>query len=219
MPRQVQLLAFCLATFLSACATGHQEPRRPIPAGVFIPQGATHVQQQEDQGTHVTSYDVAVPYPATAFLCELIQYLDQRQWRGLREDAMNPGIPTSLVRGWLDFEDATRQPSTHVTGWASHWLNEKGELLSYSLKYEYQEGAKPDLTMLRVSVWAWPADSVRAHFGDRANELPRLRLPALKDASGGERGACLPPRWSDLVTDRLRGAAPVAATTSAAFAR
>jgi hypothetical protein len=84
---------------------------------------------RERQGIHEVSYEVDAAYPASPFVCELTQHLDQRQWRGLRQDALNAGSESSLVRGRGDYGNATRKPETHVHSWSAP------KSFEYSLTY------------------------------------------------------------------------------------
>ena len=142
--------------------------------------------------------------------------MDQRQWRGLREDALNPGSESSLVRGWGDYGNATRTPETHVHSWSAQWRNKDGDLLTYGLQYEYATTAKPELSKLKVFGLIWPANVVRAQLGSRADGLAALMMPALfsvgpKPGESSNGGQCSQPHWSDFVSGKSTGAAPVRA--------
>jgi len=192
------------------------EQQGPLPSAFFIPNGARDVQHRERQGSHEVSYEVDAPYPASPFLCELTQHMDQRQWRGLREDALNPGSESSLVRGWGDYGNATRKPETHVHSWSAQWRNKDGDLLTYGLQYEYATTAKPELSKLKVSGLIRPANVVRAQLGSRADGLAALMMPALfsvapKPGESSNGGQCSQPHWSDFVSGKSMGAAPVRA--------
>jgi len=203
-----------VATF-AGCQRRTAQQQAPVPSAFFIPDGARNVEHQERQGIHEVSYEVDAAYPASSFLCELTQHLDQRQWRGLREDALNPGSESSLVRGWGDYGNATRQPETHVHSWSAEWRNQDGDLLTYGLKYEYPETAKPELSKLKVLGLVWPANVARAQLGSRADELPALMMPALLPVApktGPSNGPqCSQPQWSEFVSNKSTGAAPVRA--------
>lgn len=186
----------------------------PVLGAFFIPDGARNVQHRERQGVQEVTYEVDAAYPASPLLCELAQHLDQRQWRGLREDALNPGSESSLVRGWGDYGNATRQPETHVHSWMGQWRNGEGDLLTYALQYEYPATVKPELSNLKVSGVIWPASLVRAQLGNRANELQALMMPAVfpvvgKPAESSNDRQCAQPQWSEFVSSKSAGAAPV----------
>ena len=194
-------------TFVACQPRAEQEA--PVPAAFFVPDGVRNLQQHERQGIRDISYEVDATYPASPFLCELTSHLDQQQWRGLREDALNPGLPSSLVRGWGDYGNATRQPETHVHAWMSPWLNEQGDLLIYALQYEYPEAGTPDLSVLKVSAVMWPASLVRMQLGNRADQLRALVFATGPESPRGDR--CRSPQWSDFVRSKSKGAEPVLA--------
>ena len=127
---RTRFLRFLIPVFLVLvagvdCQQRAQE-QMPVPGAFFIPDGARNVQHRERQGIHEVGYELDAAYPASPFLCQLAQHLDQRQWRGLREDALNSGSESSLVRGWGDYGNATRQPETHVHSWMAQWRNQDG---------------------------------------------------------------------------------------------
>jgi hypothetical protein len=207
-----------IAVTVAGCERAAKQ-QGPLPSGLFIPTGARNVQHHERNGVREVSYDVEVAYPASPFLCELTQHLDDRQWRGLREDAFNPGLESGLVRGWTDFENGSRRPKTHVHGWMAQWRNQAGDLLTYALRYEYPEQGKPELSQLNVSGLIWPANLVRSQLGSRADELAALEtrtvlsnVPQAREAGNGRR--CVQPQWTELVSGNSTGATPVSALPS-----
>lgn len=214
-PLQLVILVVAGAVTFAACRQ-RTEQQAPIPPAFFVPDAARNVQHRERQRIHEVRYEVDAAYPASPFLCALTQHLDQRQWRGLREDALNQGSESSLVRGWGDYGNATRQPETRVHSWMAQWRNQDGDLLTYGLQYEYPASAKPELSKLKVFGLIWPADLVRAQLGSRADELPALMMPAVfpvgpKTGESSNERQCAQPQWSEFVSSKSTGAAPVRA--------
>jgi hypothetical protein len=212
--RLVILVLTGVATFASCQRRTAQQA--PVPSAFFIPDGARNVEHRERQEIREVNYEVDVAYPASPFLCELTRHVDQHQWRGLREDALNAGLESSLVRGWGDYGNATRKPETHVHAWMAQWQNLDGDLLTYGLQYEYPATAKPELSKLKVFALIWPANLVRAQLGNRANQLPALMMPALtrvvsKADESPNGGQCVQPQWSEFVNSKSPGAEPVRA--------
>lgn len=221
-PTLLGLLVLVLSCVVALPACNQRDPQQaqtPVPAGLYVPEGARNVQQRQRQGIREISYNVAAAYPASSFLCELTNYVERQQWRGLREDALNAGSESSLVSGWGDYGNATRQPETHVHAWMSQWLNQQGDLLTYALQYEYPAAGTPDLSTLKVFALIWPANLVRAQLGSRADQLPALMMPAttVALAKAGEPSndrPCVQPQWSQFVTSKSERAAPVLALSS-----
>lgn len=214
--RSARLVILVLTGVVAFASCQRRAAQQAPPSAFFIPNGAENIQHRERQGIQEVSYEVDAAYPASPFLCELTQHLDQRQWRGLREDALNAGSESSLVSGWGDYGNATRKPETHVHSWMAQWRNQDGDLLTYGLQYEYPATAKPALSKLKVFSLIWPSNIVRAQLGSRADELPALMMPVLfpgvpEPSKSSDGRQCLQPQWSEFVSSKSAGATPVRA--------
>jgi hypothetical protein len=111
-------------------------------------------------GREQLTYLVDTEYPAESTVAFLSTQLRSQRWTALREDFMNPGIPTSEVRGWTQFEDASREPRASVRQWACDWEDGAHNITLYDLKYRYpMSGAHdpPDSGMLHVMALYIPA--------------------------------------------------------------
>jgi hypothetical protein len=73
-------------------------------------------------GRQQVAYTVDVEYPAESVLRYIKAKLHQEGWKPLRHDFLNPGSPSSLVRGWQESEDETPKPSVVVRGWGANKL-------------------------------------------------------------------------------------------------
>jgi hypothetical protein len=198
--RHVVLLCSVLATSCQRTAGTTGEPSQ---FQFFIPPDAQNVRNVSRQGMSEVAYEIAMPYPAARFICELDNAIGHGGWRALREDFLNPGTPTSHVRGWNDFINGVKKPQTHEHVWSGSWLSDDSELLLYWLEYEYPEGAKPDFGTLRVKAIRWPANIVQALVGaERVSQLTSFAMRYV------ERGCTAPP-WSRFVTDVARDPDPV----------
>jgi hypothetical protein len=79
----------------------------------------------------------------------------------LKEDWLNPGLPSSHVRGWTYYEDETKKPATSVRAWGAEWENGAHDILTYLLEYRCLENACSstlDLRDMRVVAIYIPAD-------------------------------------------------------------
>jgi hypothetical protein len=81
-------------------------------------------------------YELREPYPAANVIGKIRAHLEGRGWRPLKEDLLNPGIPTSLVRGWTEYRDATTKPAAMVHEWIGQWEDSSGRIAWYVLRYE-----------------------------------------------------------------------------------
>jgi len=155
----------CLAISLFLCTSswfqqsGHAAER--LPDFFVVVSGATEVQHSIFQGKDQITYRLQVPYPAADVLRTINTRLNQTGWQPLKEDWLNPGLPTSHVRGWFYFEDLTTKPSTSVRGWNGDWKNSAHDVLTYTLEYRCPGdlcSSTRDLRDLRVVAIHIPAD-------------------------------------------------------------
>jgi hypothetical protein len=130
-------LASVLALALTAFGPStHQEMPRHTDALIVCP-GAESVNWVRFEGTDQLGYQVKVEYPADSIISCISKTLDENGWQPLREDFWNPGLPSSHVRGWTQFTDATVHPEATVDSWASQWQNQAGDVAWYFLQYRY----------------------------------------------------------------------------------
>lgn len=207
-----------LMASLLGCQSGPADPT-VLRTWFYLPGGARNIQGTERQSWRSISYQIDVPYPAESFLCELTHDPYQKGWRGLRESARNPGLASSLVDGWGDYQNASRQTKTHVHAWSADWLSMDGDVVSYGLTYEYPEDGQPDFSTLTVVGAFVPAEMFRAQFVPRAERLPLLVVPSVLPAAVqfGEPmdgSDCAPLQWSEFVKTTVSGASPVRALPS-----
>jgi hypothetical protein len=88
-------------------------------------------QQGEMIGVH---YGLDLAYPAAAALAEIEAQVPDT-WTPRRESFQNPGLSTSHVRGWTQYQDLTTDPDSWVHQWSSEWQNAEGDILAYDLHY------------------------------------------------------------------------------------
>jgi len=206
MPAARHAILFCAISIAAYGPAASEAEQAPVGFHFFVPAGAQNLREHSRQNVVEIAYTVAMRYPAGRFVCELDNAVAHDGWRGLREDFLNPGLPTSLVRGWTDIVNGVKKPETHVHAWSSEWLNDAGDLLSYSLTYEYPEGATPALGTLQVAAVRWPANVARAMVRAMAGEKRVSQLPSL--ALRHVDHDCNPPVWSRFVADTTGEANP-----------
>lgn len=106
------------------------------------------------------SYTIKLQYPARDVLSVLANQLTKRNWKPLKEDFLNPGLPTSNVRGWTFFEDGTEHPAAYVRQWMGDWANEAHDMVTYVLQYRSADTSTRDLRTLQVIAIYIPARTV-----------------------------------------------------------
>ena len=80
-------------------------------------------------------YQVTTPYPAQEVLKHIQDKLNRERWMPLKEDFLNPGLPSSHVRGWGSYIDGTTEPKANVHQWLAQWKSPEGDIVWYVLKY------------------------------------------------------------------------------------
>jgi hypothetical protein len=136
---------------LSAC---RQQVPHYSDALMVYPE-ATQVHWAKFNGTDQLIYQIKVDYPADDVLFWISDQLKTMGWQARDEDYWNPGQPTSKVRGWTQFADATVQPQATVDAWVGQWENGSGDIAEYALKYQYPPGDRYTLMVMAVLT---PAD-------------------------------------------------------------
>ena len=137
------------------------ESGKPAAAELLILAGVTDVKQQSNQGVGSVSYEMQAPFPAAAQIAEILTHMSGLGWVPLKEDSLNPGIPTSIVRGWTSFIDASKPKRVRRWGWSGEWRSKRGDITSYRFAYEAPETATEPLSHVRVSGSLVPAEIER----------------------------------------------------------
>ncbi len=147
--RMRKILVAILSWAIFACANA--EPVAAVaPKPYLAPYPGSRVTSAA--GVDGIAYEIDEPYPAERVL-RFIKSRVPAEFRPRAEDFMNPGIPTSHVRGWTSYEDGTTQPSSSVHQWQAEWEDAAGNILTYSLQYRSAGDHldRPTSTKLRVS--------------------------------------------------------------------
>jgi hypothetical protein len=127
------------------------------PKSLIILPSAFDVKYASFEGKPQLIYSLYADYPAEPALRTISDKLRAAGWKPLKSDFLNPSIPSSHVRGWQQFEDATTKPRTTVYSWMAQWENPQHDIVSYTLEYRYSVDAKADLDTLRVLAIFIPA--------------------------------------------------------------
>jgi len=129
---------------------------------LIVLDGATRVEHGRGAyGSLFVSFSFTEAYPAPKAIQQISSHLRDLAWVPLKEDWLNPGLPSSHVRGWTDFGDNTGNSPRHVHQWGAQWQDSRGNLVAYSLRYAYPEGGPRELRSLWVNGTWFPARSVK----------------------------------------------------------
>lgn len=147
-------LALALIAFMAlitACNRVVSKKAGKPSAALVVVGGAKDVTYTTNNGADLVSYNLKVAFPANEVIKEITSKLAEQGYKPLKESFLNPGIPSSMERGWSEYADATKTPKRTVHQWNTDWSNDAGEIVSYMLRYEYPEGKDKNLTNLEVS--------------------------------------------------------------------
>jgi len=154
----------CFMVFFSTCiyaGQGSPKPNVSVAPYFVVAPGATGVWQTTFQGKEQITYHIRSEYPAEDVVATIKERLKQLGWEPLKEDWLNPGLPSSLTRGWAYYEDFSTKPHTSVRSWNADWQNGSQDILAYMLTYtcpDNQCASTRDLYDLRVIGIHIPAD-------------------------------------------------------------
>jgi hypothetical protein len=81
---------------------------------LIVCPGAEAVTWRKFRGTDQLAYRMKVEYPAEGTIACISKKLSENGWQPLKEDFWNPGLPSSHVRGWAQFADASVDPEATV---------------------------------------------------------------------------------------------------------
>jgi len=160
---RIPFACFVVLFFNCLCSWCQQPPNGDGKTSSFfvVVSGATGVKQSAFQGKDQIIYHVQSEYPAGDVLDAIGVRLKKLGWEPLKEDWLNPGLPSSRVRGWSYFEDSTTKPATSVRAWHEDWENGAHDILTYMLDYtcpDNQCSSTLNLRDLRVIAIRIPAD-------------------------------------------------------------
>ena len=127
-----------------------------------------------DGGSIQLSYKVKEEYPATSVIKQLSAQVEANGWKPLKEDYLNPGLPSSQVNGWSDFADDSRSPSKIVHQWMGDWEDKYGNIIRYVFRYEYPKNKDKNLSILQIHAIYSPASLVKL-TKERLKDLKKNR--------------------------------------------
>lgn len=128
-------------------------------------------------GRQQLTYTIDSDYPAKDMLSFLSVELQKRGWKPLRFDFLNPDMPSSHVRGWTFFEDATQEPRMAVRQWMADWENRAHDITLYNLEYRSPSGAALESKTLRVVALYIPAEMVTRMKRETASKMKHPSEP------------------------------------------
>ncbi len=169
-------IVLIVVTLLGCQTKSIQDPKN-YSDSLIVLSGATNINYAKVNKTDQVTYNLKADYPAAEIINQLLKKLGNMGWTPLNEDFLNPGLPTSFVRGWSDYEDISKKPNMKVHSWLSDWQNRNGDVLVYGLRYQYPINAQPDMSSMNIVAIFIPVDVAKA-------ALEYLRNSNQKNSSG-----------------------------------
>ncbi len=151
--RRFDIVVKTLVFILSLAAVCHCQDSKIAgahPDCLIVLPSSSHVWDTSFNGETQLMYKLDIDYPAESALRAISKKLQQRGWKPLKWDLLNPSIPSSHVSGWEQFDDDTTKPRTTVHQWLGDWENKRRDIVSYALEYRYPTGGISDLHTMRV---------------------------------------------------------------------
>lgn len=91
------------------------DPDEATRAALIVLDGATQLRRDPGAfGSYSVAYSLNEKYPASNAIQQISAELEAIGWTPLKEDWLNPGMPSSHIRGWTDFVDGTTTPRTQI---------------------------------------------------------------------------------------------------------
>jgi hypothetical protein len=130
-------LGVVAVALLAACSRQPAAPQLHVPPQIVVPAGAYDIGSRElVDGTVGVGYRLHEPFPADGLLARVRGALPAPAWQPLERDWLHPDSPSSHQRGWSDFTDGTKSPSTRVHAWSAQWRDAQGNVVIYYLRYD-----------------------------------------------------------------------------------
>lgn len=165
---------------------------------LIVVAGAKNVMRASRSGVGSLEYELDAEFPAAAPILDVVKRLQALGWTALKEDPINPGIPTSMVRSWTSYVDASRPARRREYRWTSEWQEAKGHRVTYAFRYESAEHPVEPLRHLFVAAGSYPAELTRRlEFDSRraGEEFARSHPGPPPDDDGGQ--TVLPAQTGD----------------------
>ena len=155
------LIAYLVVlSLLAGCEDNRPRIENHLKAFIMFKNAEGTFYDLRDEGAIQFSYRLKEGYPATSVLTQISTQLEGAGWQPLKEDFLNPGLPSSHVKGWSYFEDASSPPTKVVYQWMGGWEDKHGNIVTYILRYEYPKNEKKDLSHLQIYEIYKPASLV-----------------------------------------------------------
>ena len=151
---------FVVLSLLSGCKDTRPKIYNYSNAFVILENAEHTFYDLRDGGSIQLSYKIKENYPATSAIKQIASQMKANGWESLKEDYLNPGLPSSQVKGWIDFEDTSRLPTKIVHQWMGDWQDKHANIVRYAFIYQYPKNKDKNLSVLQIHEIYTPASLV-----------------------------------------------------------
>ena len=153
----ILLLTAVWILFVFGCSERLKHNAAEYSDSLIVHPRANNVKFFKHKGTDQLTYQVNEKFPASGVIGAISKKLEENGWEPLTEDFLNPGIPSSHIRGWRKFTDATKPTEQIVHSWMADWKDRSENIVTYGFRYTYPKDGKPNLEELEVIAIYMPA--------------------------------------------------------------
>ncbi len=141
---------------LSAEIVSSVEPEKEAREALVVPEEARAVERGSGAaGSFFVSYMLTEQFPARNTLQRISSRLKQLGCVPLKEDWLNPSLPSSHTRGWSEFLDITGKTPRHEHQWCGQWQDVSGNVVTFCLRYSYPQAGPRDVDSLYINgLWS-----------------------------------------------------------------
>lgn len=151
------LLTALWINFVFGCNQRADHSTAKYSDSLIVYSGAKDVKFSKYAGTDVLTYRVHEKFPASGIIGWISHKLEEKGWKPLTNSYLNPDTPSSHVKGWVKFIDATEATRHLVHQWDADWKERSENIVTYVFQYKYPESGNPNLTDLKVTAIYTPA--------------------------------------------------------------
>jgi hypothetical protein len=131
----ILLVSWLCIINLSSCGKDKTQDPKLYSSSLIVVPNAKKVKYLKLHGTDQVYYQLREQYPAVATIKEIYTQLEKAGWQPLPEDVLNPGLSSSLSRGWSVYIDQTGK--YNVQQWMADWKDNQNNSVRFVFKYNW----------------------------------------------------------------------------------
>jgi len=165
---KIKIIVIIVASLTIFLGCGTKDSQNPAEYSdcLIVPEGAEQIHYYKMKGTDQVIFQLNERFPANSIIQHIDMKLKDMGWSRLEYDFMNPDIPSSFIRGWTSFIDGTKKPERDVWAWSSNWENKNGDIVGYSLRYDYPRNTQRNMTQMQAITIYYPSALAKQIIAD-----------------------------------------------------